>query len=171
MLNILGCVLVIGGCTGFAASICKDATKRLKLLKQIRGLYENMKYYIAYQKATIPEALWWLSKKSGEPFGDAFALIYERVYGQGEDFPLSWEQCIGTALQGQPLTKEEMDLVLLFPSRLGFMEEGAQALALDELLREIGIHIEELEKGLKGKNKMVMSLGVGVGVLLSILLL
>ena len=61
--------------------------------------------------------------------------------------------------------------MLDFPSCLGFMEENAQAMALDGLLREINLHIEELEAERKGKNKMIMSLGVGAGVLISILLL
>lgn len=75
------------------------------------------------------------------------------------------------ALEGTPLTKAEKKLVLDFPACLGFMEEQAQAGALDEVLREVNLHIEELEKGKKDKNKVIMSLGVAVGVLVSILLL
>ena len=62
-------------------------------------------------------------------------------------------------------------MILAFPGCLGFMEENAQAGAVDELLREINLHIKELTEEQKNKNKMIMSLGAAVGVLLSILLI
>lgn len=171
MSKLIGCLLVMAGCIGFTAGICRDSTRRLFLLKQIRIIYENMKYYIAYQKAAVPEALWRLSENSEEPFKAAFEKIYKEVYEEGKDFPLSWQKYMGGELENQPLTKKEKKFVLDFPSRLGFLEENAQAQALDGLLREINLHIEELERERKGKNKMIMSLGVGAGVLISILLL
>ena len=58
-----------------------------------------------------------------------------------------------------------------FSACLGYMEENAQAGALDELLREAASCIEELERERKNKNKMTMSLGIAAGVLISILLL
>ena len=51
------------------------------------------------------------------------------------------------------------------------MEEQAQAGALEELLRESALQIERLEQEKRNKNKMIMSLGVSVGILISILLI
>ena len=76
MLRLAGSVMVIAGCIGFAAGICRERNQRLRLLVQIRAVYETMKYYIAYQKATIPEALMHLSEKEQEPFGEAFEAVY-----------------------------------------------------------------------------------------------
>lgn len=171
MLRIAGCLLVIIGCGGFAGSICRDVAKRLILLKQIRSIYENMKYYIAYQKAAIPETLQRLAEKGEAPFAEAFEEIAIGIYERGEDFPMIWDQRMEILLADTPLTKEEKKLLFDFPSTLGFMEENAQAGALDELLREVNIQIEEMEKEQKNKNKMIMSLGVAAGVLISILLL
>lgn len=67
MLRLAGCILVISGCAGFAGSLCRDENMRLKLLKQIRSIYENLKYYIAYQKAAVPEALRRIAGKGQEP--------------------------------------------------------------------------------------------------------
>ena len=61
--------------------------------------------------------------------------------------------------------------LLCFPEKQGFLEQGAQAKALDELIRELQNRIMELEKEQKSKNKMVMSMGIAGGMLLSILLL
>lgn len=165
MLRIAGCILVIIGSSGFAQSICQDGKRRLEMLKQLRSIFESMKYYIAYQKATIPETLWKLSDQRDHELSGAFREIYQRVYEQGESFPVMWKRQMEGVLLQTPLTKEEKKLVLDFPSCLGFMEETAQAGALDELLREINLHIEELIGELKSKNKMIMSLGVAAGVL------
>lgn len=171
MLRLIGCLLVLAGCTGVAGSVCMDTNNRLMQLKQIRSIYENMKYYIAYQKAAIPEVLFWLSGKAGPPFDGAFERIYQSVYEEGESLPLMWKQYMGAAMAQSPLNGQEKLLILDFPSCLGYMEERAQAGALDELLREVNLRIEELERDKKGKNKMIMSLGVAAGVLMSILLL
>lgn len=170
MLRILGCILVITGSTGFAQSICREGKNRLEMLKRMRGIFETMKYYIAYQKAAIPEALLNLSGKSDDPTSRAFKEIYNSVYEKGESLPDVWHRKMEAALKDSALTKEEKKLILDFPSCLGFMEENAQAGAVDELLREIELHIRELTEELKNKNKMIMSLGAAAGVLLSILL-
>ena len=171
MFRLTGCILAVIGCAGFAWNICLDGARRLMLLKRIKSIYETMKYYISYQKATIPETLCRLAEKGGEPFGEAFAEIYVRVCEKGEAFPAAWQSCMGKVMEDLPLTKTEKKLIMDFPASLGFMEENAQAGALDELLREINLHIEEIEKEHKSKNKMIMSLGVAAGVLISILLL
>lgn len=171
MLRILGCILVVTGSIGFAQSICTEGKKRLEMLKQMRGIFETMKYYIAYQKAAIPEALWKLADKSDDLTAGAFKEIYKRVYEKGESLPMAWHQQMENALKDCALSKEEKKLILDFPACLGFMEENAQAGAVDELLREINLHIKELTEEQKNKNKMIMSLGAAVGVLLVILLI
>lgn len=162
---------MIIGSAGFAQSICREGKRRLEMLKQMRGIFEAMKYYIAYQKATIPEMLWKLSDKCDDALSKAFKEIYSRVYMEGESFPLIWKQQMEAALMNSALTGAEKKLLLDFPSCLGFMEENAQAGALDEILREVNLHIEELTREQKSKNKMIMSLGVAVGVMISILLI
>ena len=171
MQKLMGSLLVIGGCIGFAGSICRDLNLRLKLLKQIRGIYENMKYYISYQKAAIPEALLRLAEREQEPFGEAFEAVYRGIYEGNENLPALWKEQMDKILLHTPLKEQEKKLLYDFPSCLGFMEENAQARALEELLREAILQIGQLEQDKRNKNKMVMSLGVSVGILISILLL
>lgn len=162
--------MVIAGCTGIGMVICRDHNRRIFLLRQIREILEDMKYYISYQKAAVPEALLKLSEKEKSLFSDAFYGIYEEVRAGGS-FPDIWEKHMGKALEGLPLGEGEKKLLLDFPSCLGYMEENAQAGAIDGLLREVTQRMEELSGEQKNKNKMVMSLGLAGGVLLSILLL
>lgn len=171
MLQLTGCLMIIAGCVGIAVVICRDYNSRLFLLKQMREIYENLKYYITYQKAAIPEAVLRLSEKERGPFSAAFREIYDESRDGNGNFPDIWKRHIGQILSGSALHDTEKKLLMDFPSCLGYMEEGAQAGALDELQREVIRCIEELSGEQKSKNKMVMSLGLAGGVLLSILLL
>ncbi len=171
MLQLTGCFMVIGGCIGFAGSLCRDISLRLALLKQIQGIYESLKYYIAYQKAAVPDALLELSRKEPEPFGEAFEAVYTGIYEGKENLPLLWKEQMDKVLTRTPLKRQEKKLLYDFPFCLGFMEENAQAKALEALLHETALQIEQLEQEKRNKNKMIMSLGVSVGILISILLL
>lgn len=171
MLQLTGCFMIIAGCVGIAAVVCRDYNSRLFLLKQIREIYENLKYYITYQKMTIPEAVLRLSEKERGPFSVVLHEIYEENREGNGNFPDIWNRHMGKMLSGSALHDAEKKLLLDFPSCLGYMEEGAQAGALDEFQREVVRCIEELSGEQKSKNKMVMSLGLAGGVLLSILLL
>lgn len=171
MLQLAGSIMVIGGCIGFAGGICRERNLRLKLLVQIRTIYETMKYYIAYQKATIPEALFQLSGKEQEPLGEAFEAVYRGICEGSGNLPAIWREQMEKALSGTPLKEQEKKLLYDFPRCLGFMEKSAQAQALDELIREAGVQIGQMEGERRDRNRMIMSLGVAGGVLLSILLL
>lgn len=171
MLQLIGCLMVISGCTGIALVICRDYNSRLHTLSQVRDIYEDMKYYISYQRMTVPEALLKLSEKESAPFAEVFYEIYEAVQEGNSGFPEIWQVQMEKALVYTPLNAAEKKLLLDFPSCLGYMEENAQASALDELQRQVEHHMEELSGEQKNKNKMVMSLGIAGGVLISILLL
>lgn len=171
MLKLAGCGMVMAGCLGTALVWCRDFRQRLLLLKEIRTIYEDLKYYISYQKITVPDALFKLSENRNMFFSAVFLEIYEEQQEGREEFPGIYARRLRGVLLKTPLKKEEGRLLLAFPSCLGFMEERAQAGALDELLRETTQRIKLLEEEQKNKNKMVISLGLAVGGFLSILLI
>ncbi len=154
-----------------AGVMCRDLGCRLAMLKGIRSIYENMKYYITYQKASVPEMIRRLAEREKEPFAGTFHGIYEEIRAGGADFLFVWNKHMKEMLLKTPLRGQEKKMLLDFPTCLGFMEENAQARALDELLREVTIKIEELEGEQRSKNKMIMSLGMAGGIVISILLL
>ena len=91
MLQLTGCVLIIAGCAGIAAVICRDYNSRLDTLMVIRDIYEEFKYYISYQKLTVPETLLRLSEKERMLFSGEFYEIYETVHNGAGNFPETWE--------------------------------------------------------------------------------
>ena len=77
MIKLAGCIMIISGCAGMANAWCTEQKRRLVMLRQIRKIYEDMKYYITYQKTTIPEALHRISGNKELFLADAFNEIYE----------------------------------------------------------------------------------------------
>lgn len=171
MLKLAGCILVICGCAGFADSICREAVERLSLLKEIKRIYEDMQYYIAYRKEVITEVLYQLSQSREGYFTASFYTIYQKTREGKEPFPTVWKQYMKGVLERSPLKKKEYFLLMELPGCIGFLEEHAQAKAFDRLIRECELRIKEQEKEQRDKNRIVMGVGVTAGILLSILLL
>lgn len=171
MSAVLGSLLVMLGSLGFSVSICGEYRKRIRLLKKIRGIYEYIRFQIAYGKMPIPEMMKKLSCKEELCFQKEFGRIAKRMEEGNRDFALIWKEELGEVLRESGLKPQEQEWLLQFPARQGFLKEEAQADAFLEVQKELEETIAELERVQKNRNKMIMSVGATGGVLLSILFL
>lgn len=171
MSAIMGSLLVILGAFGFSVSLCLEYRMRLILLKQIRGVYEYMEFQISYGKLPIPEILRKLSFKDELCFRQEFGRIAQRMEEGGQELAVIWKEELGPSLRKSGLKKKEQEWLLAFPSKQGFLVGQAQAESLGEIRRELEAGIQSLQQEQKSRSKMIMSVGVAGGVLLSILFL
>ena len=72
---------------------------------------------------------------------------------------------------GNRYKKKEQEWLLAFPLKQGFLIGQAQAESLGEIRRELEAGIQSLQQEQKSRSKVIMSVGVAGGVLLSILFL
>ena len=89
----------------------------------------------------------------------------------GQELVVIWKEELGPSLRKSGLKKKEQEWLLAFPSKQGFLVEQAQAESLGEIRRELEAGIQSLQQEQKSRSKMIMSVGVAGGVLLSILFL
>lgn len=171
MSAVMGSLLVILGALGFSVSLCQEYRMRLALLKRIRGVYEYMEFQISYGKLPIPEILRKLSIKDELCFQQEFGRIARRMEEEGQDLAVIWKEELETPLKKSGLRQKEQEWLLAFPTKQGFLKGQAQAESLNEIRRELEEGIESLQREQKNRNKMIMSVGVAGGVLLSILFL
>ena len=169
MRQLFGCLLVIAGCVGFAYLMCLELSDRIRFLKEICRIYEELQYYIAYQRTPVSEAMKAMARKQEPLLGEALCEVAEGME-KGKELQKLWQQSIGEALLITPLKEEERRLLLDFPGRLGYLEGQAQAEAFAEPLREAQRRIAQLYEVQKNRNKVVMSLGLAGGILLSLVL-
>ena len=144
---------------------------RLILLKRIRSVYEYMEFQISYGKLPIPEILKKLSYKDELCFQQEFGRIAQRMEDGGSDLAVIWREELVFPLKKSGLRQKEQEWLLAFPTKQGFLRGQAQAESLGEIRRELEEGIESLQQEQKNGNKMIMSVGVAGGVLLSILFL
>lgn len=171
MSAVMGSLLVILGALGFSVSLCQEYRMRLALLKRIRGVYEYMEFQISYGKLPIPEILRKLSIKDELCFQQEFGRIARRMEEEGQDLAVIWKEELESPLKKSGLRQKEQEWLLAFPTKQGFLKGQAQAESLNEIRRELEEGIESLQREQKNRNKMIMSVGVAGGVLLSILFL
>lgn len=171
MSAVIGSLLVILGAFGFSASLCREYRMRLILLKRIRGVYEYMEFQISYGKLPIPEILRKLSLKDELCFQQEFGRIARRMEEGGQDLSVIWKEELRPALSKSGLKQKEQEWLLAFPTKQGFLKGQAQAESLSEIRLELEEGIRSLQQEQKSRNKMIMSVGVAGGVLLSILFL
>ena len=171
MSAVMGSLLVILGALGFSVSLCQEYRMRLALLKRIRGVYEYMEFQISYGKLPIPEILKKLSFKDELCFQQEFGRIAQRMEEGGQDLAVIWREELLPSLKKSGLKQKEQEWLLAFPTKQGFLKGQAQAESLREIRRELEEGIESLQQEQKSRSKMIMSVGVAGGVLLSILFL
>ncbi len=171
MSAVIGSLLIMLGAFGFSMSICREYRMRLILLKRIRSVYEYMEFQISYGKLPIPEILRRLSFKDELCFRQEFGRIAQRMEDGGQDLAVIWREELEAPLKKSGLKQQEQEWLLAFPTKQGFLKGQAQAESLGEIRRELEEGIESLQQEQRNRNKMIMSVGVAGGVLLSILFL
>ena len=171
MSAVIGSFLIMLGAFGFSMSICMEYRMRLILLKRIRDVYEYMEFQISYGKLPIPEILRKLSFKDELCFHQAFGRIARRMEEGGQDLAVIWKAELEVSLKKSGLRQKEQEWLLAFPTKQGFLKGQAQAESLNEIRRELEEGIRSLQQEQKNRNKMIMSVGVAGGMLLSILFL
>ncbi len=171
MSAVIGSLLIMLGAFGFSMSICREYRMRLILLKRIRSVYEYMEFQISYGKLPIPEILRRLSFKDELCFRQEFGRIAQRMEDRGQDLAVIWREELEASLKKSGLKQQEQEWLLAFPTKQGFLKGQAQAESLGEIRRELEEGIESLQQEQRNRNKMIMSVGVAGGVLLSILFL
>lgn len=74
-------------------------------------------------------------------------------------------------MKDQPLQEEERELFARLPDRLGFQEETGQAESIGRLEAFLAQKVGQAEEGCENKTKMIRSVSILTGLLLTIWLL
>lgn len=172
MIKLFGVVLLITGSTGFAYCLCREGKQKLFLLKEMQRLFILMRDEIKYSGLPITEVIKSVAQKVCTPYDIALERIEKKLtWEEGRSLREIWEKEMVFMLAKLPLSKSQKDLFIRFPDLLGMAEREGQADALKGYLRELERWIVQMEQEEKSKNKLIMSMGMATGILLSVLLL
>lgn len=164
--------MLIAGSTGFSYCMCQDRKKKLLLLKEIKRLFLLMQDEIRYSGLPITEIIRGVADKISEPFCHALYRISDNLtWEEGRNLKDVWEQEMNNMLVGLPLSMQQKKWFIKFPDLLGIAEREGQAEAFKGYMKEFDNWIVQCEQEEKSKNKVIMSMGMATGILLSVLLL
>lgn len=172
MVKILGAVLVMAGAIGFSMCMCRERRERLFLLREVRYMYILMQSEILYSTLPVPYLFEELSDKLKKPLADLLKAVSRRMESSaGEMFSDIWRTEADLCFLKLPLKKEQKESILRFSECMGMIDKEGQVKALQQRIEELDGWITGQEKETKEKNKVIMSLGIGAGFLLIIVLI
>lgn len=172
MLRLVGSICILVGCLGFGWSLRCGIRDRLSALQTILQIFKMLQNEITYSKAPLPEACRRIAGKVSEPYKTGFMEIYERMMeNNGCSFCLVWKQSMEKYLKALPLSGEERKICLDFGDCAGYVDGRMQAEAIGHYMHNLELSVKELEEDMKNKSKVIMSLSVMGGMLVTIILI
>lgn len=172
MFRLVGAVLLLAGTGGFSVCLCREMRFRLIQLYEMKRMYELFGSQIAYSLADFPELCRMSESYMKPPFSSLLHAVYERAEeNTGTACPLIWEEEVERYFPEFGLKKEDKILLLEFARSFGYAD---RALMEQEIQNRIGALlqvIQDIEKHMAEREKMIVSLGMMGGLLLVILLI
>lgn len=153
-----------------AYAYCREQNERLKILRSMREIFIRIKKEIEYLKASVPEICHRLGTQN-LIFGNVFRDIYEDLELQnGASFYDIWQRHFEERLKKTPLRETEKEMIELFPKSLIYRDSEGQAEGIDQYINEVSSYVDEVEAGIKSKNKVIMCMGIMAGMITVVIL-
>lgn len=172
MYKIVGIFCILAGCMGLGRLKVRQERERIRHLREWIRIIRRMQDEISYGKHTLPEICLILADNVDGWYAPYFKEIHRQMLqGDGTGLKEVWEDQMGTCLQNLPLQEEERDIIRQLPACLGLQEETRQALGFEQAVSSLTGKCQKAEEAYENRSKMIHSVSILAGLLLSILLL
>jgi len=172
MYKLIGILCILAGCTGWGSAKTGQEKERVRHLRTLFHILGQMRSEISYGKHTLPEICLLLAELNDGCYHVCFTRIYELTKEEnGGNFPKVWEAEIQACLAGLPLREDERETVAELPKTLNFQEERGQSGRIGQAEAFLEGRYRQAEESYENRSKMIRSVSILTGLLLSILLL
>ena len=148
MYKVVGILCILAGCAGFGNLKVRQEKDRIRHLRAFIHIMRRIQNEISYGKHTVPE----------------ICLIIA-------DLKETWKEQMEACLRELPLQAEEKEAIMNLPVFLGLQEENRQAMGLEQSVELLTRKCRQAEEAYDNRAKMIHSVSILAGLLLSILLL
>lgn len=169
MLKAIGSIFLLMGVGGYGVSLVVEYEKRVKMLQGIEQMIGVLCEYIAYEGATLQEALKSTSNRVEEvPKEFLIKVIQKLEEKEGVGIEKVWKEACEV---WEPYLEEEewKKLSVLF-QKTGYLERKMQLQALEQYRRELQQSIHKLLEQKESKCRVYYTLGVMSGLFFCVLL-
>lgn len=172
MYKVVGILCILAGCAGFGNLKVRQEKDRVRHLRAFIHIIRRIQNEISYGKHTLPEICLILADCGGKDYAPYFEEIHRQMMqGNGTGLQEVWGKQMEMCLRELPLQTEEKDVIKRLPVFLGLQEETRQAMGFEQSAEVLTRKCRQAEEAYDNKAKMIHSVSILAGVLLSILLL
>ena len=172
MLRLAGCLCILAGCVGWGGNKIREEKKRIRHLQELIRIIRRIQSEIRYGKHTLPEICRILADEGEAWCAPYFEEIYRQMMQEsGRGLKEAWDGQMKACMQDLPLQEEERDIIMKLPAFLGLQEETRQAMSFSQSVELLGRKCRQAEDAYENRAKMIHSVSILAGLLLSILLL
>lgn len=171
MYKAIGIICILAGCVGWGNRKIAQERERIGHLRVMCRILERMQAEIGYGKHTLPEICLMLTEINNECYRKCFRRIYEAAAESGSGLPELWRTEFQAFFADQPIQEEEREVFAGLPDRLGFQEETGQAGSIGQAEAFLSRRAVLAEESCENRSKMIRSVSILTGLLLTIWLL
>ena len=171
-LKIAGSFLVLGSSGYLAYSLNVRLDQRETELRRLYSILLQLKSEIQYMSNPLPVCFEKMSIQEKAPFSDWFGHMAERLQNKERTLFMDvWQEETDWLYEQSALKREDMESLFALKDKLGTLDTAVQSKALDYAALQIEHNRRNLEKEIKQKKKMIVSISVFVGFMTCILFL
>lgn len=171
MFKAIGIICILIGCVGWGNMKIGQERERIRHLGLMSRILERIRVEISYGKHTLPEICLMLTEINDVCYQNCFQRIYEAALEGGIALPTLWRTEFQAYLGKCPLLEDERQVFAGLPDRLGFQEEAGQAESIGQAEAFLSQRSRLAEESCENKTKMIRSVSILTGLLLTIWLL
>lgn len=172
IVKLLGCLLVILSSAAMGFYFSNEMKCRIDDMKELRKLIVLLRGDIRYGSTPLPEAISAIARrhKGGMvPFFNKVSTQLNEL--SGLSFQEIWKEAVELELSGTSLNKKDKLHLVQFGENLGYLDKDMQMNTLELFLAQLEEEIQEQTKAAKEKTYLYNSLGIMVGIFISIVML
>jgi stage III sporulation protein AB len=170
--KIIGCILVIASSAGMGFFFSNEMKCRIDDMKELRKLIVLLRGDIRYANTPLPEAISSIARRHKGYFEPFFSDVSTKLHDlSGLTFPDIWKEAVEKRLTNTSLTKKDKMHLNQFGENLGYLDKEMQLNTLDLFISQLEDEINEASKTAKDKAYLYNSLGIMLGIFVSIIML
>lgn len=170
--KILGCILVISSTWSIGHYFSSNYQKRVADLKEFKSNIIFLRGDIRHASTPLPEAIYSIAIRNKGNFEEFFAYTSKKLNEYpGVSFCDVWSESALLNLNSTGLHQKDINNIILFGENLGYLDKNMQISFLDLYIEQLDNEINELLLNVTKKTYMFNSLGLMVGIFISIIML
>ena len=172
MLKVIGCILVIMGCSAMGFWQAECMRRRLQEMQELKRYVLFMKGEICCRNCTLPETFLELEKRAKGIWKQFFCNIGRELRKmEGGTLAEIWKKEMKSQLSDSYLREREKKEWLTLGENLGYLDMEMQLHMLEIFQTHLSESMEEEREEVKRQSKLSRILGVMSGIFLTVLLI